>query len=87
LHKKGWENNIQSKYEKIAYKFLIPLYFASVKTTDGHGAEVYTDMLIKSMTPYITTQVSSHNAKKKIAESSQTPVEFLQKYDDLKMKK
>ncbi|XP_064628663.1 gamma-tubulin complex component 2-like isoform X2 [Lineus longissimus] len=57
-----------------------------VKSMDGHGAEVYTDMLIKSMTPYITTQVSSHNAKKKIAESSQTPVEFLQKYDDLKMK-
>ena len=29
----------------------------SVKSSEGIGAEVYTDMLQKYMTPYITTQV------------------------------
>ncbi|XP_013411271.1 gamma-tubulin complex component 2 [Lingula anatina] len=50
------------------------------------GAEVYTDMLLKNMTPYVTTQVSAHNAKRKIAEHTQSPEEFLQKYDELKAK-
>ena len=31
-------------------------------------------------------KVSAHNAKRKIAESTKTPVEFLQKYDELKSK-
>ncbi|XP_074643157.1 gamma-tubulin complex component 2-like [Tubulanus polymorphus] len=56
------------------------------QSQDGPSAELYAEMLMKNMTPYITTQVSSHNAKRKIAETSPTPMEFLQKYDELKMK-
>jgi len=48
------------------------------------GPEVYADMLTKDLSPYITTQVSSHTAKRKIAEASPTPKEFLKKYDELK---
>ncbi|VDI49682.1 Hypothetical predicted protein [Mytilus galloprovincialis] len=58
-----------------------------VRSTDTVGAEVYTEMLQKNTTPYITTQVSAHQAKRKIAESSTTPIEFLAKYDELKGKK
>ncbi|KAK2144922.1 hypothetical protein LSH36_719g00006 [Paralvinella palmiformis] len=63
------------------------LIFQLIRSSkDAPGAEVYTDMLQKNMTPYITTQVSAHNAKRKIAESSPTPGEFLQKYEELKSK-
>nr|XP_022289752.1 gamma-tubulin complex component 2-like isoform X2 [Crassostrea virginica] len=55
------------------------------KSSDA-GAEVYTDILLKNTTPYITTQVSAHQAKRKIAESTKTPIEFLAKYDELKSK-
>ncbi|XP_005091505.1 gamma-tubulin complex component 2 [Aplysia californica] len=57
-----------------------------VRLSDPVGEEVYTEKLLKSRTPYITTQVSSSQAKRKIAESSQTPIEFLAKYDELKGK-
>ncbi|XP_064605100.1 gamma-tubulin complex component 2-like [Liolophura sinensis] len=57
-----------------------------VKSTDEVGAEVYTEMLLKNTTPYITTQVSAHHAKRKIAQCSGTPIEFLSKYDELKAK-
>jgi gamma-tubulin complex component 2 len=50
----------------------------------GPGAETYTELLQKSMTPYITTQVSAHNAKRRLTECSQHPEEFLNKYDELK---
>ncbi|XP_071785890.1 gamma-tubulin complex component 2-like [Asterias amurensis] len=50
------------------------------------GPELYVDLLVKNRTPYVTTQVSAHSAKRKIAEFSQTPVDFLQKYDELKSK-
>lgn len=55
-----------------------------VRGTDDVGAEVYTEMLLKNTTPYITTQISAHQAKKKIAESTRTPIEFLARYDELK---
>ncbi|KAK6168734.1 hypothetical protein SNE40_019919 [Patella caerulea] len=58
----------------------------SVRSTDTAGAEDYTEMLLKNRTPYITTQVTAHQAKRKIAESSKTPIEFLAKYDELKGK-
>ena len=58
-----------------------------VQSADSPGAEVYTDILLKNMTPYITTQVSAHNAKRKIVESTPTFQEFLQKYDEMKSKK
>ncbi|XP_060602983.1 gamma-tubulin complex component 2-like [Ruditapes philippinarum] len=57
-----------------------------VRSTDTVGAEVYTEMLLKNTTPYITTNVSANQAKRKIAESSKTPIEFLAKYDELKSK-
>ncbi|XP_059166589.1 gamma-tubulin complex component 2-like isoform X2 [Physella acuta] len=57
-----------------------------VRSSDPIGEEVYTEKLLKSRTPYVTTQVSSSQAKKKIAESSNTPIEFLAKYDELKGK-
>ncbi|XP_052239668.1 gamma-tubulin complex component 2-like isoform X1 [Dreissena polymorpha] len=58
----------------------------SVRSTDTVGAEVYTEMLLKNTTPYITTNVSANQAKRKIAESTKTPIEFMAKYDDLKSK-
>ncbi|XP_070191427.1 gamma-tubulin complex component 2-like isoform X2 [Littorina saxatilis] len=57
-----------------------------VRTSDAIGEEVYTEMLLKNTTPYITTQVSSHQSKRKIGESTRTPIEFFAKYDELKAK-
>ncbi|XP_051968619.1 gamma-tubulin complex component 2 [Xyrauchen texanus] len=50
------------------------------------GAEVYIDLLQKNRTPYVTSTVSIHSAKVKIAEHSKTPEDFLRKYDELKSK-
>ncbi|XP_037660320.1 gamma-tubulin complex component 2 isoform X2 [Choloepus didactylus] len=52
----------------------------------GEGAEVYIDLLQKNRTPYVTTTISTHSAKVKIAEFSHTPEDFLRKYDELKSK-
>ncbi|XP_049615725.1 gamma-tubulin complex component 2 isoform X2 [Syngnathus scovelli] len=52
----------------------------------GDGAEGYIDLLQKHRTPYITTTVSAHSAKVKLAEFSQTPEDFLRKYEELKSK-
>ncbi|XP_072013299.1 gamma-tubulin complex component 2-like [Amphiura filiformis] len=52
----------------------------------GEGPEVYADLLLKNRTPFVSTQVSAHSAKRKIAEFSKTPKEFLQKYDELHTK-
>ncbi|KAJ3607947.1 hypothetical protein NHX12_024998 [Muraenolepis orangiensis] len=52
----------------------------------GEGAEGYIDLLQKHRTPYVTTTVSSHSAKVKIAGFSETPEDFLRKYDELKSK-
>ena len=42
------------------YLFML-FWFSRVRSSDGGpGAEVYTDMLQKNMTPYITTQVRRH---------------------------
>ena len=54
--------------------------------TEGDGPEVYAEILTKDLTPYVTTQVSSHSAKRKIAEVSPNALEFSQKYEDLKAK-
>ncbi|NP_001086858.1 tubulin gamma complex associated protein 2 L homeolog [Xenopus laevis] len=50
------------------------------------GADVYIDLLQKNRTPYVTTSVSTHSAKVKIAEFSRTPDDFLKKYEELKSK-
>ncbi|XP_053306596.1 gamma-tubulin complex component 2 [Spea bombifrons] len=50
------------------------------------GAELYIDLLQKNRTPYVTTSVSAHGAKVKIAEFSKTPEDFLKKYEELKSK-
>uniref|UniRef100_A0A672KY52 Gamma-tubulin complex component n=1 Tax=Sinocyclocheilus grahami TaxID=75366 RepID=A0A672KY52_SINGR len=52
----------------------------------GDGAEVYIDLLQKNRTPYVTTTVSAHSAKVKMAEHSKIPEDFLRKYDELKSK-
>lgn len=52
----------------------------------GDGAEGYIDLLQKNRTPYVTTTVSAHAAKVKIAEYSKTPEDFIKKYDELKSK-
>ncbi|XP_019634942.1 PREDICTED: gamma-tubulin complex component 2-like [Branchiostoma belcheri] len=57
-----------------------------LKVRSGEGAEVYADLLLKNMTPYITTQVSSHSAKRKIASFTKTPDDFQRKYDEVKSK-
>ncbi|XP_057317649.1 gamma-tubulin complex component 2-like [Hydractinia symbiolongicarpus] len=54
--------------------------------TEGDGPEVYAELLTKDLTPYVTTQVSTHTAKRRIAEVSPAPQEFLKKYDELKSK-
>lgn len=50
------------------------------------GPEVYAELMLKNIRPFISTQVSAHQAKRKIAEFTKTPEEFLQKYDELKSK-
>uniref|UniRef100_A0A8C5Q8W7 Gamma-tubulin complex component n=1 Tax=Leptobrachium leishanense TaxID=445787 RepID=A0A8C5Q8W7_9ANUR len=52
----------------------------------NEGAEQYIDLLQKNRTPYVTTSVSAHSAKVKIAEFSRTPEDFLKKYEELKSK-
>ena len=52
--------------------------------TDGFGAETYAEDLCRNITPFIPTQMSSHNSRRKIAENTSTPEEFLAKYDELK---
>uniref|UniRef100_A0A7N8YAI2 Gamma-tubulin complex component n=1 Tax=Mastacembelus armatus TaxID=205130 RepID=A0A7N8YAI2_9TELE len=52
----------------------------------GDGAEGYIDLLQKHRTPYVTTTVSAHSAKVKLAEFSKTPDDFLKKYEELKSK-
>lgn len=52
----------------------------------GDGADLYIDLLQKNRTPYVTTTVSAHSAKVKIAEHSKTPEDFLRKYEELKSK-
>ncbi|KAK7919426.1 hypothetical protein WMY93_010710 [Mugilogobius chulae] len=52
----------------------------------GDGAEGYSDLLQKHRTPYVTTTVSAHSAKVKLAEFSKTPEDFLRKYEELKSK-
>ncbi|GFR65977.1 gamma-tubulin complex component [Elysia marginata] len=50
------------------------------------GAEVYAEKLLQNRTPYVTTQISSSQAKRRIAATTETPIEFFAKYDDLKGK-
>ncbi|XP_004579789.1 gamma-tubulin complex component 2 isoform X1 [Ochotona princeps] len=57
-----------------------------LRVRGGDGAEVYMDLLQKNRTPYVSTTVSAHSAKVKIAEFSRTPEDFLKKYDELKSK-
>uniref|UniRef100_A0A3Q2C9X7 Gamma-tubulin complex component n=1 Tax=Cyprinodon variegatus TaxID=28743 RepID=A0A3Q2C9X7_CYPVA len=52
----------------------------------GDGAEGYIDLLQKHRTPYVTTTVSAHSAKVKLAEFSKTPEDFLRKYEEIKSK-
>lgn len=53
---------------------------------DAGEVDAYVEVLLKNRKPYITTQVSAHNAKRKIAEFSSKGEEFLRKYDDLKLR-
>ncbi|XP_077595358.1 gamma-tubulin complex component 2 [Stigmatopora nigra] len=50
----------------------------------GDGAEGYIDLLQKHRAPYVTTNVSAHGAKVKLAEFSKTPEDFLRKYEEIK---
>ncbi|PIK61694.1 putative gamma-tubulin complex component 2 [Apostichopus japonicus] len=52
----------------------------------SEGPEVYAELMTKNIRPFISTLVSAHQAKRKIAEFTKTPEEFLRKYDDLKSK-
>ena len=72
-----------------SHSVYLAIYFLSIHGSlhGVDGPELYVDLLLKNRTPYVTTQVSAHSAKRKIAEFSQTPVDFLQKYDELKSKK
>ncbi|RUS85943.1 hypothetical protein EGW08_006272, partial [Elysia chlorotica] len=57
-----------------------------VRSTAPVGAEVYAEKLLQNRTPYVTTHISSSEAKRRIAASTETPIEFFAKYDDLKSK-
>ena len=46
----------------------------------------YNDTLLRHTTPYVTTQVSSQNAIKKITEHTSRKEEFLERYSGLKIK-
>lgn len=46
----------------------------------------YNDTLLRNITPYVTTQVSSQAAIKKIAEHTSKKEEFLERYSSLKIK-
>lgn len=48
--------------------------------------DTYNDTLLRHMTPYVTTQVSSHAALKKIAEHTSRKEDLLQRYTSLKIK-
>lgn len=54
--------------------------------TEGDGPEIYAELLTKDLTPYVTTQISTHSAKKRIAENSPSPEQFNKKYEELKSK-
>ena len=50
------------------------------------GTETHADTLLQHMTPYVSTQVSIHTALRKIGERSSRKEEFLQRYNDLKVR-
>ena len=52
---------------------------------DSGQAAAFTEQLSKNVTPFVFTQVSAHNAKRKIAEFSPRPEKFLSKYEELKV--
>ena len=52
---------------------------------DAGQAAAFTEQLSKNVTPFVFTQVSAHNAKRKIAEFSPRPEKFLAKYEELKV--
>nr|XP_039253451.1 gamma-tubulin complex component 2-like [Styela clava] len=53
---------------------------------DKGKAEEHTETLLKSRTPFVTTQVNTHSSAVKICEKASKPKEFLQKYEELKSK-
>ncbi|KAL5515544.1 hypothetical protein EMCRGX_G000725 [Ephydatia muelleri] len=57
-----------------------------LKVQDVTGSEAYVELLLANRTPYITTTVSTHAAKRKIAELSSKGEAFLKKYEELKLK-
>ena len=65
---------------------LVSELISLLKIQDVSGSETYADVLLKNRTPYVTTQVSTHNAKRKIVEKSKQGTEFLKKYEELKLR-
>ncbi|ESO07658.1 hypothetical protein HELRODRAFT_170185 [Helobdella robusta] len=55
-------------------------------TSEGPGAEVLTEVLEKSISPFVSTQVSTQKAIKKLSDQSNQPNEFVSKYEQLKSK-
>ena len=53
---------------------------------DAGEVDSYVEVLLKNQRPYVTTQVSAHTAKRKLAEFSSKGEQFLRKYDDLKLR-
>lgn len=65
---------------------LVSELLSTFQIEGGENADSYVDLLRKNMTPYITTQVSAHTAKRSVANFSSRGDNFLKKYDELKAK-
>ena len=65
---------------------LVSELISLLSVRDAGEVDSYVEVLLKNMTPYVTTQISAHNAKRKISEFSTKGSEFLRKYDELKLR-
>uniref|UniRef100_T1JH36 Gamma-tubulin complex component 2 n=1 Tax=Strigamia maritima TaxID=126957 RepID=T1JH36_STRMM len=86
---KSSEENLFQEFEMSEFKVhhdvseLIKLLSGG---TEGITANLYTDLLLKNKLPYLTTQMSSYNAVRRLAEMSASQQDFLDLYEELKSK-
>ena len=65
---------------------LVANLISHLKVKDVSGPDAYVEVLLANRTPYITTTVSTHAAKRTIAKLSSKGEAFLKKYEELKLK-
>ena len=57
-----------------------------LKVDSGQSAADCTEHLLKNRTPFITTQVNTHSASIHISENASKPQEFINKFEELKVR-